>query len=218
MTLPNFRALIVLCAAGVFTIPAYSDEIRVSVQDASGKPLPDAVVLAVSEDGKKQAASPAGETIDQIDKEFVPYVKPVRVGTPISFPNKDNIRHHVYSFSPAKAFELPLYKGTPSKPVLFGKKGVVKLGCNIHDWMIAYVYVTDAPYFGATDADGRAQLDGLAPGTYTVWVWHPQMNGSETDTARKIELRGTQNQVWKLDLRPEFRPPRASVPGGAEYR
>ena len=90
------------------------------------------------------AASPR-EVVDQIDKEFVPYVKPVRTGSFVQFPNKDHIRHHVYSFSAPSKFELPLYMGTPAQPVLFDKPGVVKLGCNIHDWMIGYVYVTDSP-------------------------------------------------------------------------
>jgi hypothetical protein len=142
----------------------------------------------------------------------------VRAGTQVQFPNKDNIRHHVYSFSPAKKFELPLYRGTPAQPVLFDKVGVVKLGCNIHDWMLAYIYVTDAPYFGKTAGDGRVNLDGLARGSYRVWVWHPRMTGAQSDTLREIDLQGDLSQEWKLALSAEFRPPRAPVPGDAGYR
>ncbi len=80
----------------------------------------------------------------------------------VQFPNKDNIRHHVYSFSAARKFELPLYSGTPAQPVLFDKVGVVKLGCNIHDWMIGYIYVTETPYFGKSNAEGRVDMDPAA--------------------------------------------------------
>ena len=84
---------------------------------------------------------------------------------PMSFPNRDNIRHHVYLFSSPKKFELPLYIGTPAAPVLFDKPGVVALGSNIHDWMLAYIYVVTTPYFAKMAADGKARLDGLTPGT-----------------------------------------------------
>jgi plastocyanin len=218
MTRPRSRVLAVAYAVALLATPVHAEQLRALVRDAAGKPLPNAVVVAAPKDGKVPPAQPAIEVVDQIDKEFVPYVKPVRVGTQVQFPNKDNIRHHVYSFSPAKKFELPLYRGTPAQPVLFDKVGVVKLGCNIHDWMLAYIYVTDAPYFAKTTGDGRAHLDGLTRGSYRVWVWHPRMTGAEADTSRDIDLQGTMSLEWKLVLSAEFRPPRAPVPGDAGYR
>lgn len=195
-----------------------AETLLATVADADGRPLADAVVIAEPKGGTAPAASPSRETIDQVDKEFIPYVKPLRVGTPVKFPNNDDIRHHVYSFSSAKTFELQLYRGTPAEPVVFDRKGIVKLGCNIHDWMLAYVYVTDAPYFGTTGPDGRVELKGLVAGAYKVRVWHPRMKLAETDTARDIEFRGEESLAWKLDLNPEYRPPRVSGPGGNEYR
>ena len=127
---------------------ALAAKLSANVHAGDGKPLPNAVVVAVPEDGRLPPVGKTVEVVDQIDKEFVPYVKPVRVGSYVQFPNKDNIRHHVYSFSPPKKFELPLYSGTPTEPLLFDKVGVVKLGCNIHDWMLGYVYVAETPYFG----------------------------------------------------------------------
>src|SRR5207244_3930054 len=108
----------------------------------------------------------------------------VLVGSPVSFPNRDDVRHHVYSFSPAKRFDLPLYVGTPAKPVVFDTPGVVIIGCNIHDWMVGYIYVSESPYFATTDADGRADLTGLPPGRYTARVWHPQLAGADDATRR----------------------------------
>jgi hypothetical protein len=158
--------------------------------------------------------------VDQIDKEFVPYVKAVRAGSYVQFPNKDNIRHHVYSFSPPKRFELPLYRGTPAQPVLFDKPGIIKLGCNIHDWMVGYIYVTETPYFGKTAGEGLVELDGLPPGRYRVRVWHPRISGTEADTNKEIGLQtgDVPTLEWKLRLNPEFRPPRVPVPGDAGYR
>ncbi len=93
-------------------------------------------------------------TLDQVDKTFVPGLLPIVVGTKVRFPNHDQIQHHVYSFSRTKTFELPLYKGEDAAPVLFDKVGVVKVGCNIHDWMSAIILVLPTPWFARTGADG----------------------------------------------------------------
>jgi hypothetical protein len=133
----------------------------------------------------------------------------------VFFPNKDNIRHQVYSFSPAKQFELPLYAGTPAKPVVFDKPGIVVLGCNIHDWMIGYIYVSESPYFAKTGADGKAQLSDLPTRSYRVRVWHPRLQGSEGATQEPADL-STESRTelsWKLVLKPEMRVRRAPVPG-----
>lgn len=214
------RLPVLLAATAILVaLPAHGQQLRATVRDGSGKPLPDAVVLAVPADGKPAPVEATIDTVDQIDKEFVPYVKPLRIGSQVQFPNKDDIQHHVYSFSPAKKFELPLYRGTPAQPVLFDKPGVVKLGCNIHDWMVGYVYVTDAQHFAKTAADGQAELDGLARGRFRVWVWHPRMTGTEAETVKEFDLgTGSASVEWTLKLRPEFRPSRAPLPGEAGYR
>jgi plastocyanin len=133
-----------------------------TVVDARGGPVADAVIVAAPAAGARVAAR-ARDEVDQVDKEFTPRVTVVAVGTAVTFPNNDNVRHHVYSFSPAKRFELPLYAGVPAQPVVFDKPGVVVLGCNIHDWMVGYVYVSESPYFAKTDASGRVRLDNLPP-------------------------------------------------------
>jgi plastocyanin len=186
--------------------------IRASVVDAQSQPVADAVVVAVSTDPSVTAnAHPRAESLDQIDKEFVPKVKPVFVGSTVAFPNRDNVRHHVYSFSPAKRFELPLYAGMPAQPVLFDKPGVVVLGCNIHDWMIGYIYVSESPFYAKTDARGRATIADLPARTFIVRVWHPQMTGSEADTRRELKLAPGQHAdiTFTLALAPEERVRRA---------
>jgi plastocyanin len=110
--------------------------------------------------------------IDQINKKFVPRVSVVRAGTTITFPNSDRIRHQVYSFSPAKTFTLKLYAGSPNTPVTFDRAGLVVLGCNIHDNMVAFIGVVDSPYFAKTVASGAATLN-LPAGRYRLRVWHP---------------------------------------------
>ena len=93
----------------------------------------------------------------------------------MQFPNRDKVRHHVYSFSPIKAFELKLYAGTPSNPVVFDKPGIAVLGCNIHDSMVAWVVVVETPYYGQTAATGKLRLDNVPPGNYRLRTWHPDM-------------------------------------------
>ena len=198
------------------TGPAAAAQIVATVTDQEGRPLADAVVVAVPVQGVLPSTPPAArEIVDQIGQEFVPHVKLILVGTSVFFPNKDNIRHQVYSFSSAKQFELPLYAGTPAKPVVFDRPGVVVLGCNIHDWMVGYVYVSESPYFAKTGADGKAQLLDLPPLSYRVRVWHPRLQGSEGATQKAADL-GADSRVdlsWKVVLKTEMRVRRAPVPG-----
>lgn len=149
---------------------AQAQNLEIVLLDNQGKPLSDAVLWI--EPGPAQS-QPATAVMDQQKRQFTPYVLPVQVGTTVSFPNADPINHHVYSFSPAKRFELRLYQGTPSEPVLFDKPGLVVLGCNIHDWMLGYIYVTDDPWFAVSDEHGRAAIAELPAGRYAVTLWHP---------------------------------------------
>ena len=201
-----------LACALAISAHAQQAEVLATVKDRSGKPLADAVVVAVPTDGSARSpARPRDAAIFQVDKEVTPRVSVVVTGTAISFPNNDSVRHHVYSFSTAKKFELPLYQGVPASPVVFDKAGVVILGCNIHDWMVAYVYVSESPHFARTDAEGKATIADLAPKAWTVRVWHPQLEGTEEQTTRAIDL-GRQRRVevaWSLDTKPEVRVRRA---------
>lgn len=172
MTVCNSRLLsLVLFAALVMIRPAYAAALQAELVDAAGEPLGDAVITLRGPLNSPRAPLPA--QMDQHNKQFQPHVLAVRTGTSVSFPNSDDIRHQVYSFSPAKRFELRLYQGTPSEPVLFDKPGLVVLGCNIHDWMLGYIYVTDDPWFAVSDDDGRAVIADLPTGRYVVTLWHP---------------------------------------------
>jgi len=201
--------------------PAAAGDITAMVRDQGNQPVEDAVLLAAPE-GRPAAVpeKPGREIVDQINLEFVPHVKPVIVGSPVYFPNKDDVRHHVYSFSPAKRFELPLYSGTPAAPVVFDRPGIVAIGCNIHDWMLGYIYVAETPYLARTGADGRARLEGLPAGRYVVRAWHPRMEGAEETTSRAVSLdrTGAADLAWQLTLKSSVRPRRAPVPGQRGYR
>ena len=166
-----------LClSASLLAGNAHAGRLQVVVT-GQGAPAADAVVSLHSP--AAVAATRAGRaTIDQRASQFVPRVTVVTVGTPVVFPNSDNVRHQVYSFSPAKRFELPLYSGKPAAPVVFNTAGVVELGCNIHDWMLAYVVVVDTPYHVVTDARGQGRIEAPA-GTYILRVWHPGLKGGK---------------------------------------
>jgi plastocyanin len=189
---------------------AQSTDIAVSVTDQHGKPVADAVVVAVPVDGVMRLPTRTRQEVDQVDKEFLPRVQAVLVGTAVTFPNRDAVRHQVYSFSPAKRFELPLYTGVP-EPIVFDKPGVVVLGCNIHDWMVGYVYVSESPWFARTNAEGKALLADLPPRGYVVRVWHPQLEVKEEATRKTVDAvrARTTNAAWTLMLKPEAKIRRA---------
>ena len=174
------RGTLAGCMAGVAGLvlagacaAASAGTVQVEVLDAAGKPVADAVVFLDSAEARKLAKPLAGAEMAQEKKQFVPGVLVVPVGTEVLFPNRDTVRHHVYSFSAAKKFELKLYTGTPANPVLFDRAGVVALGCNIHDQMVGWMLVVDTPYYARSPAaTGKAQIDNVAAGTYTLRTWH----------------------------------------------
>lgn len=139
---------------------------------SSGKPLADAVLVLTPEQHAVGKPTPGTNMMDQRNKQFAPHVLSITTNTDVTFPNSDDIRHQVYSFSPAKQFELPLYHGTDAPPIRFDKPGVVVLGCNIHDNMIGYILVTDTPWHQVTDDQGMATLD-VPSGRYIASIWHP---------------------------------------------
>jgi len=155
--------LLLLCSTSVYAID-------VLVVDQHNNPVKDAVVAIPTGSISDLDTSPA--VMDQVDKQFVPQVLAIKQGSNVVFPNSDDIRHHVYSFSKPKRFEIKLYEGDPNKPIAFNKSGIVSLGCNIHDSMIGHIFVSPWPEFTTTDANGRANLNG---NSQQLAVWHPQL-------------------------------------------
>jgi len=147
----------------------------VRLRTASGAPLADAVVAVELNGQPAKPATQATAQMEQRKREFQPHVLVVQTGTAVSFPNFDTVRHHVYSFSPTKTFDIRLYAGTPAQPVVFDRPGVATLGCNIHDRMSAHVVVVDTPLFGKSDAQGWLRLD-LPPGQHRLLLWHPRFD------------------------------------------
>jgi plastocyanin len=175
-------------------------EVSIELHDRSGAPLAEAVVALYAHDHVASAAAvPSEYKMDQVDKQFMPRLLAIRAGDRVSFPNSDNIRHHVYSFSPANTFELPLYRGIPSAPVTFSRAGKVVLGCNIHDRMSAHIYVLDTPLFARTTA-GRHVFPGIAPGDYEVAVFHPRQRDSEEGVRQALHIPAQATQRVELTV------------------
>ncbi len=177
------------------------NRVSLTVVDGSGEPLEGAIVWALPVSDQAMPATGTMTTaIEQRGKAFIPAVTPVRVGTAVSFPNLDTVRHHVYSFSPAKVFSLKLYLGTPAEPVVFDKPGEVVLGCNIHDGMLAYVMALETPYFGKTGGEGQAVLSDLIPGDYELRAWHPKQRAAPIARRVTIQASGRLSHQFIADI------------------
>ncbi|QIE30027.1 hypothetical protein SBC1_77810 (plasmid) [Caballeronia sp. SBC1] len=190
-------------ASSIPSIGANAANVHVQVADSLGAPVKDAIVYATPVSGKLPATKPTGAVIDQIKRQFVPLVSVAQTGAAITFPNKDNIEHDVYSFSPAKRFELNLYHGIPAKPVVFDNPGLVVMGCNIHDTMVAYLLLVDTPYFAKTDANGRADIDNLPADNYKVTVWHYRITEPNTLPTSQVSAGSDSSVRFTLQLKPE---------------
>ena len=147
----------------------------VAASDAAGRPVADAVALLEPVAGKAVVKPLADVEISQAKRSFQPRVTLITVGTKVNFPNFDTVRHHVYSFSTAKTFELKLYAGVPNAPISFDKPGIAVLGCNIHDKMAAWVVVAETPWIARSGHDGQARIEAVPPGQYKLTVWHPAL-------------------------------------------
>jgi plastocyanin len=190
------------------TGPAASNEVTVAVVDDTGAPVRDAVVSFTSPDPALNVAADRGQAVMvQQNKEFAPHILPVRTGAIVRFPNRDEFRHSVYSFSKPKIFQFNLYGGDEEKKEIFDKPGVVALGCNIHDNMLAYIFVLDTDNFAQTGEDGAASFGALQPGRYKVAVWHPRQRAEVP--VRDIALVAGQalTASFRLPLKPPS-PPR----------
>jgi plastocyanin len=188
-------------------------DLKISITDQRGKPVGDAVVTVLptnSPTAGSAAAQPEvrTKTINQVALTFVPYIEVFRPGDKVVFRNSDKTRHHVYSFSPVKAFEFMLSPGQSSAPLELEKSGVVAVGCNIHDSMITYLYVSDAPWITRSSADGKATISGLPAGSYTVRVWQPRLRPGRPDLAQSAALvTGSESKAvtFALNLLPDSR-------------
>ncbi len=182
----------------VTSLHAQAADLSVQVLDQAGNPLSNAVVY-LETSVKSAVKSTTEANVDQKNKQFSPIVSVVQVGTSVNFPNKDSVRHHVYSFSPAKTFELKLYSGVPAKPVVFDKPGTVILGCNIHDNMLAYIHIVDTPYFGKTDVNGMVKLTDLPTGQHTLKAWHYATVKENFVSDQKVTVKSNDTVSIKLE-------------------
>ena len=188
--MPRF-AFAAACLAGALAlVDAYAAGVNVNVVDKAGQPLSGAVVVLEPIGARLPVKPMSGVEISQARRTFIPDVTIVTVGTPVTFPNLDTVRHQVYSFSAAKAFELKLYAGTPSSPVVFDKPGVVVLGCNIHDLMSAWVVVVDTPYHARAGDAGKAYLDNIPAGNYRLRAWHRGLDAEAAWPASNVTVAG----------------------------
>jgi plastocyanin len=202
--------------AALFCLPAFAlaGPVEVRLEQVDGKPIGGAVAMLRAVDPARGPAPAVAAVMDQLDRRFVPDVLIVPVGSRVTFPNSDPISHQVYSFSPIRRFQLPLYRGKPYPPVDFPQAGIATLGCNIHDEMRAYVVVTDGQYYGRTGADGLWRAGDVRPGAYILNVWHPRLREAQGMIERRVEVTG-QGDAQTLVVRAPaaLRPaPRAAKP------
>jgi plastocyanin len=184
----------------------------VSVTDAKDRPVDQVVVVLEPAGGERTGTASRGigsgqrAVIDQRSLRFVPEISVVRTGTAIEFPNSDQVQHQVYSFSSAKNFKLALYAGHVYPPLVFDRPGLVTLGCNIHDSMIGFVYVTDSPWFGKTGAQGRIEIASVPPGEYRVHLWHPRFAPDEAQIERSLSVAAAGNATLSVSLKRPMQP------------
>ncbi len=187
--------LALLCAHG----SAIAATVDVEVSSTDGKPAAGAIVSLAPVSGATPAPTniPADAVIDQRNQMFSPLAVTIRRGGRVVFANNDTTMHQVYSFSSIKQFEYQITQGQKSPPVQFDTAGVAAIGCNIHDNMVAFVYVTDSPWTVTTDAQGHAKIENVPDGTYRASVWHPKLAPGRQAPDAELSVVG---QSAKLSL------------------
>jgi len=193
---------LLLLAASVLPWSLPGAELALSILTNKGKPVPGAVVWLTPLEGQPLPPAQTGfvspRRIEQKDKEFVPQLTVIPVGGTVEFPNQDTVQHHVYSLSPAKRFEIPLTGNEQQGSIRFDKPGVVTLGCNIHDWMVAYIVVLESPWHAESNADGLCVLRDIPPGRHRLTLWHPRLAREIVEELVISEERTTRSFSLKL--------------------
>lgn len=201
-------------AAHAETAPAARTEtLTVTVTDQDGQAVREAVVSAVSPEEALNVIDGASRNAEMVqeNQEFTPHVLPVRAGTRVRFPNRDDFRHSVYSFAAAKTFQISLFGGDKDENIVFDENGLVPVGCNIHDNMLAYIPVLETDHFGVTDENGVVEITTLVPGDYTVSVWHPREREPADGQSLTVSSDQSTDLGFSVSLRPE-------PPAGSETR
>jgi plastocyanin len=210
------RQLVLRCTLALAAVAcagplAAASIVQAQVLGPDGEPVQDAVVfLRPLSDQKAAGHAPIAASVEQHDREFVPYVTVVQTGAAVRFPNQDPIRHHVYSFSQPKKFEIKLYAGDAPDPIIFDKPGVVTMGCNVHDWMLGYVFVVDTPWFAKTDASGLARIDAVEEGEYEARIWHPRQRHEVSMQHLKVAGAMPEPLHFVIEVaarKPHYKPP-----------
>lgn len=204
--------------AALACVPAgFSGDVRFQLADQKKTPIVDAAVsLHALDTPVGPANAPATVEIEQKGQEFIPFVTIVQTGTAVCLPNRDSVEHYVYSESAPKRFQRPLYAPGKAETEIFDKPGIVALGCNIHDWMIAYVVVVDTPLFGRSTPAGVASIPNVPPGRYRAEIWHPRL--SRIDTREITVGPNGETVAATLTLKPDRRVRRAATTGAEGYR
>jgi len=199
------RFLTILFATLALPALAWAGDLTVDLKTASGQPVGNAVVSFKPASGS--SALPPRVTgsleMDQKNIQFNPFILIVPVGSEVSFPNRDKVRHHVYSFSATKRFELKLYGHEETRTVTFDKAGVVALGCNIHDQMMGFIVVVDTPYVAKVGPSGQVTLTNIPAGGGTLTVWQPFMRSRDNAVSQSIAIpaQGAAHASLSLSLR-----------------
>ena len=200
------RGLAFLVLFLIGSAAARAADVTVEVRNAQGKPVPDAVATLYPAQGAHSGPIHFDWPMEMVQRnlQFHPFVLIVPAGAVVAFPNRDDVRHHVYSFSPAHPFELKLYGRDETRTVRFDHPGAIALGCNIHDNMIAYIVVVDTPFAAKTNAAGEAVVRGVPAGTRSVRVWHPYMRapGNSVSLNMVVPGEGQVRQMVAAQLHP----------------
>lgn len=198
--------LYLLAIVLIFPTHLVAAEMLVTVLDKDKKPLSNMVVEFISKDPSIDTSTPPKTAImKQIDQQFVPHILVINKGTEVQFPDTDDVLHHVYSFSEAKTFEVAIYKEDIKRHITFDKAGIVELGCNIHDWMLGYLYVANSTIFAQTSSSGQASFTNLPLGSYQVKVWHPRLDVRDIQSEHTIEVV-SENMSVEIELTQEILP------------
>lgn len=212
----TFLAMVLFISTALVTFGASS--LKVAALDQNAAAITELVVWLTPLDAPLPPLPAPGSIsaiVEQKDEEFNPYIIAVRTGTEVEFPNLDDVQHHVYSLSRPAKFDIPLHGGNKTESVILDQAGIVPVGCNIHDWMLSYVVVTDSPWFALTGESGSTTFSNIPSGRYTLSAWNPRLR--KTHELEVTLADGTNEVALELRLRPDRRIRRAPTAGGKGY-